>query len=82
MSLATLQLTQFSVQKLQCIGGTGRAVPYRITTYRGGKLGEFGEVMEFTPVAANDELFSRYSARLLRRMVQKVHHSLAGSARA
>ena len=76
MSLATLQLTQFTVQKLQCIGGTGRAVPYRITTYRGGKLGDFGEIMEFTPVAANDDVFSHFSARLLRRVAKGVKLSL------
>jgi len=46
MSLTTIKLTQFRVEKLQCIGGEGRSSPYRITVYEGGALGEIGSVTE------------------------------------
>lgn len=59
MSLMTLQLTQFKVQKLQCIGGEGRAAPYRITTYHGMNLGSFGEIMEAEQEATNAASFER-----------------------
>jgi len=44
MSLTTIKLTEFRVEKLQCIGGEGRSSPYRITVYEGGALGEIGSV--------------------------------------
>ena len=53
MSQSTLRLTQFQVEKLRCIGGSGRASPYRITTYRGMNLGEVGPVARYGWEAAN-----------------------------
>ena len=44
MSLTTIKLTGFRVEKLQCIGGEGRSSPYRITVYEGCTLGEIGSV--------------------------------------
>ena len=44
MSLTTIKLTQFRVEKLQCIGGEGRSRPYRINAYEGSTLGEIGSV--------------------------------------
>jgi hypothetical protein len=62
MSQSTLQLTQFAVQKLRCIGGeAGRASPYRITTYRGMKLGTVGLVAQYGWEAVNAP---RFEARL------------------
>ena len=57
MSLTTIQLTQFQVERLQCIGGGGRAAPYRITTYRSTELGSFGKVMETAAEAGNASNF-------------------------
>ena len=57
MSLESLELTYFEVEKLQCIGGTGRAVPFRITTYRGMELGTTGPVAEPGNKAANEPAF-------------------------
>jgi len=57
MSLTTLRFTQFKVQRLQCIGGRGRAAPYRITTYNGLEIGSFGDVMEFKVEASNAAIF-------------------------
>jgi len=57
MSLESLELTYFEVEKLQCIGGTGRAVPFRITTYRGLELGTTGHVAEAGYKAANEPEF-------------------------
>ena len=44
MSLTTIKLTGFRVEKLQCIGGAGRSSPYRITVYEGITLGKIGFV--------------------------------------
>jgi len=57
MSLTALQLTRFKVEKLQCIGGEGRAVPFRVTTYRGMDVGSLGEIMEFRVETGNDAFF-------------------------
>lgn len=65
MSLMTLQLTQFKVQKLQCIGGEGRAAPYRITTYEGMDLGSLGEVMEAEQEAMNAASYERIKTGLM-----------------
>lgn len=70
MSLTALQLTQFKVEKLQCMGGEGRAAPYRITTYCGMQLGSTGEIMEFVVESANDSVFEPYSSNPLARAVQ------------
>ena len=59
MSQNALQLTKFKVQKLQCIGGEGRAAPYRITTYRGLELGSTGVVMDVITEASNEARFKR-----------------------
>ena len=59
MSLTTLRLTQFTVQKLQCIGGRGRAVPYQITTYEGTELGSFGKIPQSAMEASNSDTFEK-----------------------
>ena len=76
MSSSTLQLTQFKIQKLRCIGGQGRATPYRITTYRGMELGTVGQVMDSTEDAINSSIcklaeagkLNRFAGQLLRTM--------------
>jgi hypothetical protein len=42
MSLTTIKLTEFRVEKLRCIGGQGRSSPYRISLFEGSTLGEMG----------------------------------------
>lgn len=57
MSQSTLRLTQFQVEKLRCMGGAGRASPYRITTYRGMELGSVGPIAQYGWEASNAERF-------------------------
>lgn len=57
MSQSTLCLTQFHVEKLRCIGGAGRASPYRITTYRSSSVGRLGMIAEYGWEARNEERF-------------------------
>jgi hypothetical protein len=59
MSQHTLRLTQFTVQKLQRVGGGGRVSPYQITTYRGPKLGLLGVVPGADMSAANAARFEQ-----------------------
>ena len=79
MKSSTLNLTRFEVRKLQCIGGEGRAAPYRITTYCGRELGTFGEVMEFTVEASNDALIDRLHTRWLNQVIHGMRASMARS---
>jgi hypothetical protein len=44
MSLTTIKLAEFRVEKLRCIGGQGRSSPYRITLFKGSTLGQMGSV--------------------------------------
>jgi len=44
MSLTTIKLTEFRVEKLRCIGGQRSSSPYRITLFEGGTLGKMGSV--------------------------------------
>jgi hypothetical protein len=46
MQHTALCLTQFRVEKLQCIGGGNGVSPYRITPVIGPELGRLGRVME------------------------------------
>jgi hypothetical protein len=70
MSLTTLQLTQFKVQKLQCIGDRRRAAPYQITTYDGMELGSFGVVMEPAMEASNATDFAHHGFHGMRRLLK------------
>jgi hypothetical protein len=70
MSLTTLRLTQFKVQKLQCIGDRRRAAPYRITTYDGMELGSFGAVMESETEASNAADFARHGFHGMRHLLK------------
>jgi hypothetical protein len=74
MSLTTLRFTQFKVQRLQCIGGHGRAAPYRITTYNGPEIGSFGDVMEFTVEASNAAIFEGPGLHGLKRLLGMFRH--------
>jgi len=73
MSLTTIKLTQFRVEKLQCIGGEGRSSPYRINAYEGGTLGEMGSVAESMAgqmaEAANHESFEHYGPLGFKRLL-------------
>lgn len=69
MSLTTLRLTQFKVQKLQCIGDRRRAAPYQITTYDGMELGSVGLVMETVTAASNATNFARHGFQGMRRLL-------------
>jgi hypothetical protein len=68
MSLSILRLTRFKVQRLQCIGGQGRATPYRITTYNGMELGSFGEIASPFAPASNAGTFKKVSWHRLQRL--------------
>jgi hypothetical protein len=57
MSQNSVQLTHFQVERLQCIGGEGRAAPYRITTYQGQDLGIQGKVIDANLEGANGPRF-------------------------
>lgn len=69
MSLSAIELTQFNVEKLNCIGGAGRAAPYRITLYRGMELGSTGEVMPSAMESSNESNFEQTVPGLLRRIL-------------
>lgn len=69
MSQQSIQMTQFQVEKLQCIGGEGRAAPYRVTTYQGQDLGFEGKVMDAHLEAANGARFQRKPFDFLARML-------------
>ena len=69
MSSNTLRLTQFKVQRLQCIGGQGRVAPYHITTYEGSTLGTFGEIVDPACAAGNMDTFERPAVRCLKRLL-------------
>lgn len=70
MSRSTLRLTQFQVEKLRCIGGSGLASPYRITTYRGMKLGQIGPVAQYGWVGSNT---AQFDSKLWSACKQLVH---------
>jgi hypothetical protein len=72
MSSNAIQLTQFRVEKLKCIGGEGRAAPYRITTYRGLDLGSFGVVSGFTEEACNSSSYQAENKSLLTRILNLI----------
>jgi len=78
MSSTTLRLTQFKVQRLQCIGGNSRIAPYHITTYYGEELGEFGEVMTTTAAAGNGPVFEQSGLRGLKRLLAMFGCQTAG----
>lgn len=65
MSLKTIELTEFTVERLQCVGGEGRAAPYRITTYRGMELGILGEIMSEVAHSANSTFNQRRGMRFI-----------------
>jgi hypothetical protein len=71
MSQSTLQLTQFKIQKLQCIGGQGRAMPYRITTYRGMDLGTIGQIMD-PQGAINESVFEVAQSGRLNKLAGRI----------
>ena len=72
MTLTKLQLTQFQVQKLQCIGGEGRAAPYRITTFRGMEVGSFGAIGKSELAAANAPSFKVLHRRLIPQALKRL----------
>ena len=81
MSLTALQLTQFKVEKLQCMGGEGRAAPYRITTYSGMELGSTGEIMEFVVESGNDSAYEQSRVNVLLRGLHNLLSPRAGKYR-
>lgn len=74
MSQSTLRLTQFQVEKLRCMGGAGRASPYRITTYRGMNLGTTGSVAQYGWQAANTPHYEARPVFLMRRIWCSLTH--------
>lgn len=82
MSQNSVQLTRFQVERLQCIGGEGRAAPYRITTYPGRDLGLQGQVMDADLEALNGPSSERaplaFVSGLLQRLASRLN--LRGSA--
>jgi hypothetical protein len=70
MSLTTLKLTEFQVEKLQCIGAGDRGNPYRISTYNGIKLGSVGTVAEAVLEAANQDSFEVRSLYGFKRLLK------------
>ncbi len=78
MSLTTIKLTGFRVEKLQCIGGEGRSSPYRITVYEGCALGKMGSVAASVAKemaeaanleAANNDSFEHQGSRGFKRLL-------------
>ncbi|MEJ8569326.1 hypothetical protein [Elongatibacter sediminis] len=78
MSQSILRLTQFQVEKLRCMGGAGRASPYRITTYRGTTIGATGLIAQYGWTACNEERFSSRPAGLWHRFRQALNVRKAG----
>jgi hypothetical protein len=70
MSLTTLKLTEFQVEKLQCIGAGDRGNPYRISTYNGIKLGSVGTVAEAVLEAANQDSFEIRGLHSFKRLLK------------
>lgn len=66
----TLRLTQFTVQKMQCSSGQGRATPYRITTYDGMDLGSLGAVMDSALEAGNATAFEQPGPRGMQHLLE------------
>ncbi len=71
MSSSILRLTQFQVQRLQCIGGGSRTAPYRITTYHGVELGSLGEVMQPLTAASNAPVIEHSGLQGLKRLLTR-----------
>jgi hypothetical protein len=69
MSLTTIRLTGFQVEKLQCIGDGGRGSPYRITVYDGMALGKTGSVADRMAEAANNDSFEHDSPKGFKRLL-------------
>ena len=44
MTVSPLSLTYFHSEKLRCASGQQQASPYRITTYKGSKIGLMGKI--------------------------------------
>ena len=65
MTQSAIELTQFKVERLQCIGGQGRAAPYRITIYRSLELGTIGIVPDWDIDANNAPSFEKPQSRVL-----------------
>ncbi len=71
MTQSTLCLTQFQVEKLRCIGGAGRASPYRITTYRSSSVGRFGMIAEYGWESRNDAQFEVRRSSIWQRLFNR-----------
>jgi hypothetical protein len=56
MSLTTIKLTEFRVEKLRCIGGQGRSSPFRITLFEGSTLGKIGSVAALVTIEVAKEM--------------------------
>ena len=67
MSLSTLKMTRFEIEKLVPVRAPTRSVPYLINTFHGEKLGSFGYIPESSECAGNDSRFpasTRYARRV------------------
>ncbi len=58
MSMSSVRLTHFQVEKLNCASGDHRgSAPFRITTYRGNRLGLLGMIGNPAQAAVNADRF-------------------------
>jgi len=69
MSLTTIKLTEFQVEKLRCMGNAGRSSPYRITVYDGITLGKTGPVADKMLEAANQDSFEHHGPMGFKRLL-------------
>ena len=63
MTLNAIQMTQFKVEKLKCIGGEDLAAPYRITLYQSIELGVLGVVPDWETDADNSATIENPKSR-------------------
>ena len=68
MKSQVIRLTEFREQKLRCIGGDGRATPYRITTSAGRVLGTFDQILIPTEIVPANSRIDQTRPSLMRRL--------------
>lgn len=69
MSVSTIRMTEFYVEKLRCVGSQGNINPYRITVYDGLSLGKVGPVADITLEAANHDKFDELPLTSFKRLL-------------
>lgn len=68
MKSQVIRITEFREQELRCIGGDGRATPYRITTSAGRVLGTFDQILSPTEIVSANTRIDQKRPSLVRRL--------------